>query len=238
MQNSEADKLTQIQVPKEKSYSAQPIVLTQSFQAETYPLDITFNIIFKRLIDIVLSLIITVFILIWLLPLLAIIIKFTSKGSIFFVQARTGYNNQTFNCWKLRSMVRNSEANHKQATSNDMRITFAGKYLRKYSLDELPQFYNVLKGEMSIVGPRPHMLYHTTEFSKEILTYNTRHAVKPGITGLAQVLGYRGEIIEKRSLHNRVRLDIFYMKKWSIFFDFFIMIKTIKLLMFVDTKAV
>ncbi|MFY8109718.1 MAG: sugar transferase [Bacteroidia bacterium] len=238
MHNSEADKFTHLRVPKEKSYSPQPIVLCQSIQTATYPLDITFNIAFKRLIDIVLSLIITAFILIWLLPLLAIIIKLTSKGSIFFVQARTGYNNQTFNCWKLRSMVRNSEANKKQASSNDMRITFAGKYLRKFSLDELPQFYNVLKGDMSIVGPRPHMLFHTSEFSKEVLSYNSRHAVKPGITGLAQVLGYRGEIVEKRSLHNRVRLDLFYMKKWSIFLDFLIIFKTIKLLLFGDKKAV
>jgi putative colanic acid biosynthesis UDP-glucose lipid carrier transferase len=234
MPNANKDKSHQTSSIVEKSFPIHQIDLNVQNTNNYFPLDKSPNIVLKRLSDIVLSLIISIFILSWLLPLLAIIIKLTSKGSIFFVQARTGYNNQTFYCWKLRSMVRNTEANHKQATKNDMRITFAGKYLRKFSLDELPQFYNVLKGEMSIVGPRPHMLYHTTEFSKEVLSYNTRHAVKPGITGLAQVLGYRGEIVEKRSLHNRVRLDLFYMKKWSIFFDFFIIIKTIKLLVFGD----
>lgn len=234
MQNSETDKITYVHSHIEKPSETMGSVAFLDNDEIVYPLNKLVNRTIKRLIDIVLSLFVLVFILVWLLPLLALVIKVTSKGGIFFVQARTGYNNQTFNCWKLRSMVRNAEANLKQATSNDMRITFAGKFLRKYSLDELPQFFNVLKGDMSIVGPRPHMLYHTTEFSKEVLSYNKRHDVKPGITGLAQVLGYRGEIIEKHSLHNRIRLDIFYMKKWSVFLDFYIMIKTIKLLIFGD----
>ncbi len=230
MPNTEKDKRLPAPSILEKTFSVSQVDLKINNKTIEYPLDKSFNIVLKRLIDIVLSLLVVVFVLSWLIPLLAIIIKLTSKGSVFFVQARTGYNNQTFYCWKLRSMVRNQEANQKQAALNDMRITFAGKYLRKYSLDELPQFYNVLKGDMSIVGPRPHMLFHTMEFSKEVISYNARHAVKPGITGLAQVLGYRGEITEKRSLHNRVRLDMFYMKKWSILFDFIIILKTLKLL--------
>ncbi len=203
-----------------------------------HPLDTSYKRLIKRFFDIVFALLVLIGVLSWLIPLLAIIIKLTSKGSVFFVQARTGYNNQTFNCWKLRSMVRNEEAHHKQATSNDMRITFAGKYLRKFSLDELPQFYNVLIGDMSIIGPRPHMLYHTQEFAKEVDSYGKRHEVKPGITGLAQVMGYRGEITDKWALHNRVRLDIFYMKKWSLGLDMYIIIKTIKLLLFGDKAAV
>lgn len=194
------------------------------------PLEHKLNKVVKRTCDIFFSLLVILLLLSWLLPLLAILIKLTSNGPVFFVQARTGYNNKTFNCWKLRSMIRNNEANERQATLNDARVTVAGKFLRRYSLDELPQFFNVLVGDMSIIGPRPHMLYHTKTFTKEISFYNVRHNVKPGITGLAQVLGYRGEITDKRELHNRVRLDLFYIQKWSLGFDVYVMLKTAALL--------
>lgn len=237
MQKTEADTISSITILTDTAITGHH--LGDSLQTITinHPLNESFKRWIKRGCDIIFSLLVIVTVLSWLIPFLAIIIKLTSKGSIFFVQARTGYNNQTFNCWKLRSMVRNKDAHHKQATVNDMRITFAGKYLRKFSLDELPQFYNVLIGDMSIVGPRPHMLYHTKEFAKEVTMYDLRHGVKPGITGLAQILGYRGEITDKHALHNRIRLDIFYMKKWSFGLDVYIMLKTAKLLLFGDKSA-
>lgn len=237
MHKPEADTISRVTILTDTAIKGHHLVDALDTIQITHPLDESFKRFVKRTCDIVFSLVVIVAVLSWLIPLLAIIIKLTSKGSVFFVQARTGYNNQTFNCWKLRSMVRNEDADHKQATANDMRITFAGKYLRKFSLDELPQFYNVLIGDMSIVGPRPHMLYHTKEFAKEVTMYDLRHGIKPGITGLAQVLGYRGEITDKHALHNRIRLDIFYMKKWSLGLDVYIMFKTIKLLLFGDKSA-
>lgn len=201
------------------------------------PLQYSFNKILKRFADIVISILAFVFILSWLIPLLALFIKLTSGGTIFFGQARTGLDNENFTCWKLRTMKRNDNAHTHQAILNDNRITFAGKFLRKYSLDELPQFYNVLKGDMSVIGPRPHMLKHTEEFSKAIEDYALRHIVKPGITGLSQVKGYRGEIQDKHALRNRITFDIFYLKKWSIGLDLWIVFKTIKLLLLGDKNA-
>lgn len=217
--------------PKAQSDNYPPIGLLHP------PLNKLANKMVKRCFDILFSAVVLLLILSWLIPLLAILIKITSKGSIFFVQPRTGLNNKTFNCWKLRTMVRNQEANVKQASSGDLRITFAGKYLRKFSLDELPQFYNVFIGNMSIIGPRPHMLFHTEEFAKEVDFYNTRHLVKPGITGLAQVLGFRGEITNHQAIRSRTKLDVFYIQNWSLAFDFYIIYKTIRLLIFGDKHA-
>jgi putative colanic acid biosysnthesis UDP-glucose lipid carrier transferase len=204
---------------------------------EECPLDRPTKKLLKRCFDIVFSLFVILLILSWMLPLLALLIKLTSKGSVFFVQPRTGYNNATFRCLKLRTMRENHEADTMQARLNDDRITWPGKYLRRFSLDELPQFYNVLIGDMSIVGPRPHMLFHTKEFSKEIENYQTRHAVRPGITGLSQVMGYRGEITDKYALRNRIRFDFFYLKNWSFIMDSYIIFRTIKLLLFGDRRA-
>ena len=203
----------------------------------SYPLDNYWNKLLKRTFDIVLSATILLGILSWLIPVLAIFIKLTSKGPLFFVQPRTGYNNKTFLCWKLRSMHVNVNANTQQAVRSDSRITWIGKFIRKFSLDELPQFYNVLTGDMSIIGPRPHMLRHTEEYSKEVSTYLQRHAIKPGITGLSQVMGYRGEIANKQALNNRVRIDIFYLKKWNMMLDLLIIFRTAKLLVFGDKNA-
>jgi len=155
----------------------------------------------------------------WLFPVIAIAIKLTSKGPVFFKQKRTGLGNKEFNCWKFRSMTVNKDSDKIQATKGDKRITTVGRFLRRSSLDEFPQFINVFLGEMSVVGPRPHMLKHTEEYSQLIGNFMNRHAIKPGITGLAQVKGYRGEIDSPDLLSNRVRLDTFYVNNWSLYLD-------------------
>lgn len=187
------------------------------------PLDEWANQLIKRTFDIIFSLFVIIFILSWLLPFLAIAIKLTSKGPIFFLQQRTGRDNKSFWCYKLRSMYVNDKSDTLQATKNDLRITKIGKFLRNSSLDELPQFFNVLVGNMSVVGPRPHMLKHTKDFSEETERFMARHHILPGITGLAQSKGYRGETSEFEQLKNRVKLDLFYIKNWSLLLD----IKTI-----------
>lgn len=210
---------------------------TAELPARLYPLDHPGNKLLKRIFDLLFSVLIILFVLSWLIPLLAILIKLSSRGPVFFIQPRTGYNNNTFLCWKLRSMHINSTANTQQAVRSDSRITGIGRFIRKFSLDELPQFYNVLIGDMSVIGPRPHMLKHTEEYSKEVSTYLQRHAIKPGITGLSQVLGYRGEIASHRVLKNRVRVDIFYLRKWTMLLDMAIVFRTVKLLIVGDKNA-
>ncbi|MGX5818953.1 undecaprenyl-phosphate glucose phosphotransferase [Chitinophaga lutea] len=196
-----------------------------SLRAE--PLDDIANRIRKRLFDIVFASLVTIFLLSWLLPLLALLIRLESKGPVFFVQYRTGRNNRTFRCLKLRSMYVNGEANSKQATRNDKRFTRVGRILRKTNLDEMPQFLNVLTGDMSVVGPRPHMLKHTEEYSRIIQQYMIRHYLKPGITGWAQVNGFRGEITENSQLRKRVEHDIWYMEHWSVYLDLRIIFLTV-----------
>ncbi|MBL7882985.1 MAG: exopolysaccharide biosynthesis polyprenyl glycosylphosphotransferase, partial [Bacteroidia bacterium] len=181
----------------------------------TTPLDQWDNQLLKRVFDFIFSLLIVVTLLSWLLPLLAILIKLDSKGSVFFKQQRTGRDNKTFWCYKLRTMYQNDKSDILQATKNDSRITRIGNFLRNTSLDELPQFFNVLVGNMSVVGPRPHMLKHTKDFSEELEKFMARHQIKPGITGLAQSMGYRGETVEFEQKKNRVKLDLFYIRNWS-----------------------
>lgn len=183
------------------------------------PLDDPYNTLLKRSFDILFSLFIMLSVFSWLFPILAIVIKLTSKGPVFFKQKRTGLGNREFNCWKFRSMTVNEDSDKIQATKEDKRITKVGHFIRKTSLDEFPQFINVFSGEMSVVGPRPHMLKHTEEYSQLIGNFMNRHAIKPGITGLAQVKGYRGEIDESSLLTNRVRLDRFYVNNWSLYLD-------------------
>jgi len=154
-------------------------------------------------------------------------IKLTSKGPVFFIQERSGENGRTFGCIKFRSMRVNDEADRVQATKNDPRKTRFGSFLRKSSIDELPQFINVLKGDMSIVGPRPHMLQHTELYSKLVNKYMVRHLIKPGITGWAQVTGYRGETHELSQMEGRVRRDIWYLENWSLLLDIRIMLLTV-----------
>jgi len=191
------------------------------------PLDNAQNQIIKRVFDVLFSFFVIVLLLSWLIPILAIIIKLNSKGPVFFKQQRTGRGNKTFVCYKLRSMVVNDDSDVKQATKQDHRITSVGRFLRNMNLDELPQFFNVLIGSMSVVGPRPHMLKHTEEFSNELETFMFRHKIKPGITGLAQTKGYRGETDDFEKLKNRVKMDFFYIKNWSFLFDLAIIVNTV-----------
>jgi putative colanic acid biosynthesis UDP-glucose lipid carrier transferase len=181
----------------------------------------------KRAFDFVFAALVVVFLLSWLLPLLVLLIKIDSRGPVFFKQLRTGKHGQPFYCYKLRSMRVNAEADAKQARKGDSRITRVGAFLRQTSLDELPQFLNVLKGEMSVVGPRPHMLSHTEYYSQAIDDFMYRHQVMPGITGLAQVSGYRGETKEVAAMAQRVDADIKYLSNWSFLLDLRIVLLTI-----------
>lgn len=191
------------------------------------PLHNPINAFIKRSFDLLFSLIVILGLLSWVTPLIAIIITLDSKGPVFFRQIRNGLDNREFYCYKFRSMTRNKNANHQSATRNDRRITRIGKFLRKTSIDELPQFYNVFFGTMSIVGPRPHMVKHTHTYATTVDKYMVRHFVKPGITGLAQVRGYRGEIESDTDIQNRIRFDIFYIENWSVFLDIKIIVQTL-----------
>ncbi|SFR62233.1 undecaprenyl-phosphate glucose phosphotransferase [Maribacter stanieri] len=201
------------------------------------PLDLEYSNLLKRIFDIIFSSFAILFVLSWLIPVVFILMKLDSKGPLFFKQKRHGVNKNTFWCYKFRSMAKNKDSDTKMATKNDMRITKLGRILRKTSIDELPQFFNVLKGDMSIVGPRPHMELHTRQYETSVEKYLVRHFLKPGITGLAQVKGYRGEIIHKSDIINRVRYDIFYMEKWSILLDIQIIIRTVTNIFVADKNA-
>jgi Undecaprenyl-phosphate glucose phosphotransferase len=194
---------------------------------QKFPLDLVENQIKKRLFDLIFSGLIILLVMSWLYPIMALLIKLSSKGPVLFTQKRTGINKVSFNCYKFRSMRPNPEADKKQATGNDPRITPIGKFLRKSNIDELPQFFNVFKGEMSVVGPRPHMLAHTEKYSELIDDYLVRHYVKPGITGWAQVNGYRGETDELWKMQKRVEFDKEYMRRWSFELDLIIIWRTI-----------
>ncbi len=191
----------------------------------------------KRIFDIFISSLVIIFILSWLIPLIAIIIKLESKGPIFFSQKRTGKNNSTFDCLKFRSMRVNKDADFKQASQNDNRITKVGKFIRKTSLDEFPQFLNVFIGQMSIVGPRPHMVKHTNDYSKIVDDYMVRHFLKPGITGWAQINGFRGEIKNSLQIKMRIHNDIWYLENWNVWLDVKIIFITIYSVFKGDKKA-
>ena len=191
------------------------------------PLDNIGNQIKKRILDVTVSFLVVIFILSWLIPLLGILILLESKGPIFFSQTRSGKNNKKFNCLKFRSMRINPDAETKQATKFDQRVTRVGKFLRKTSLDEFPQFINVLKGEMSLVGPRPHMVKHTSDYSKLVDKFMIRQFLKPGITGWAQINGFRGQITDNQQLKSRVTSDLWYLENWTIWLDIRILFLTI-----------
>lgn len=199
----------------------------EMFNPQQIPLDNLTLRLQKRAFDVIFSSAVILFIFTWLVPILSIIIKLNSKGPVFFVQQRTGINNKTFNCIKFRTMKVNNEANTKQAVKNDNRITSIGNFLRKYNIDELPQFFNVLMGNMSVVGPRPHMLKHTEQYSALIESYKVRHFVKPGITGWAQVNGYRGLTDELWKMQKRVEYDMEYLEKWNFLWDIKIIVMTL-----------
>ena len=183
------------------------------------PLEINLNRIIKNIFDFCFSLLVVLFVFSWLFPLIFFLIKIDSRGPVFFVQKRSGRDNKSFYCFKFRTMYVNDKAHAQQATKNDSRVTKVGAFLRKTSMDELPQFLNVLLGNMSVVGPRPHMLAHTEQYSELINNFLVRHYAKPGITGWAQVRGYRGETKELADMEGRVEHDIWYIENWSFLLD-------------------
>lgn len=199
-----------------------PILLLRSESLDDFN-----NRVKKRAFDVIISILVVVFILSWLVPLLSILIILESKGPVFFSQLRTGKNKKSFPCYKFRSMRVNKDSDVIQATKDDARITKIGGFLRRTSLDEFPQFINVLIGNMSIVGPRPHMVKHTDDYSKIVNQYMVRHFSKPGITGWAQINGYRGEVNDLHQIRNRVEYDIWYMENWSLLLDLKIVFLTI-----------
>ena len=191
------------------------------------PLQYELNRIVKRMFDLIFSIIVIVFIMSWLVPVIGIIIKLSSKGPIFFAQTRSGLDNKEFTCFKFRSMRVNELSDEVQATRNDLRTTAFGRFLRRTSLDEMPQFFNVLMGDMSVVGPRPHMLKHTSDYSKIIEGFMVRQLVTPGITGSAQVNGFRGETKSKEDMENRVKYDVWYIENWTLLLDIKLIFLTI-----------
>ena len=191
------------------------------------PFEFAENFYKKRIFDIFFSVFVILFVLSWFIPIIWILIKLESKGPLIFKQKREGLNGEEFVCYKFRSMKINDMSDKVHATKNDVRVTKIGAFLRKTSMDELPQFFNVLLGDMSVVGPRPHLESLSLEYQKDVDDYLKRHIVKPGITGLAQISGYRGEIKKKSDIKNRVRFDIFYIENWSFFLDVKIIIQTV-----------
>jgi len=205
-----------------QKYGEIPVINVSSI-----PLDSAYNRFVKRAFDLVFSSLVMLFLLSWIVPLIGFLIKLESKGPVFFKQDRNGKGNEKFLCWKFRTMRINAESDTKQATKGDPRITKIGAILRKTSLDELPQFVNVFLGDMSVVGPRPHPIKLNEEFLPKIDRFIQRHAVKPGITGLAQAKGYRGETSHFSAMYGRVKLDRFYVKNWSLILDLKIIILTV-----------
>ena len=191
------------------------------------PFEFNENYIIKRVFDFFLAVFVCLFIMSWLIPILWVLIKIESKGPAIFSQKREGLDGKQFICYKFRSMKLNNQADKVHAVENDNRVTRLGALMRKTSIDELPQFFNVLKGDMSVVGPRPHLPSLSSEYQKDVDDYLKRHLVKPGITGLAQVSGYRGEIKKKSDIKNRVRLDVFYIENWSFLLDVKIILMTV-----------
>jgi putative colanic acid biosynthesis UDP-glucose lipid carrier transferase len=190
------------------------------------PFEFAENFYIKRIFDIIFSLVVCFFILSWLIPILWIVVKLESNGPLVFKQKREGIKGEEFVCYKFRSMRVDELSRKVHVAKNDARVTIIGAFLRKTSIDELPQFFNVLQGHMSVVGPRPHIESLSLEYQKEVDDYLKRHIVKPGITGLAQVSGYRGEVKKISDIKNRVRLDVFYIENWSFLLDLKIVFKT------------
>ncbi|MFI3306386.1 MAG: undecaprenyl-phosphate glucose phosphotransferase [Rikenellaceae bacterium] len=219
-------------VPNLRNYLQRRVSLemfgeTPILSIRTEPLSKVDNRILKRTFDILFSSLI----LLTLFPIVYVVfgtlIKLTSRGGVLFRQRRHGINGVEFWCYKFRSMRENSASDDLQTSECDTRKTAVGDFMRRHNIDELPQFINVLRGDMSVVGPRPHMLRHTKEYSHLIDTYMVRHYVKPGVTGWAQVTGYRGETRELRDMEGRIRADIWYMEHWTFTLDLLIIYKTI-----------
>ena len=200
-------------------------------------LDNEWNRMLKRGFDVLFSLCFLCLLFPFVLLLVFVLTECTMPGRLFFVQKRTGLNGKTFKCYKFRTMRENPHSEVRQATKGDERVTRWGYIMRKTSLDETPQFINVLLGDMSIVGPRPHMLKHTDEFTEMVDGYMLRHQVKPGVTGWSQVNGYRGEIKKLEDIQNRVKYDLWYIDNWSFFLDIRIIFQTMTLCFGNDRNA-
>lgn len=200
-------------------------------------LDDTRNQLLKRSFDLLFAAVFAILVLSWLIPIVALIIKIDSRGSVFFIQLRNGMGNIPFGCIKFRTMIPNKESDEKQATKEDPRITKVGRFLRKSSIDELPQFINVLIGNMSLIGPRPHPIKLNEKFSVSIKNLMSRHYVKPGVSGLAQCMGYRGETKDLSDMENRVRLDRYYIENWTFWLDIKIIFLTVVSLIRGSDKA-
>jgi len=191
------------------------------------PMDNLGSRLAKRIFDLAFSSFVILFFFTWLFPIIYCLVRLTSRGPAFFIQKRTGINNETFNCIKFRSMKVNNDSDTRQACLKDDRITWIGRIMRKTNIDELPQFINVFIGQMSVVGPRPHMLKHTADYTDLIKFYLIRHYVKPGVTGWAQVNGYRGITDEVWKMEKRVQYDMEYIEGWNLWWDVKIIFMTL-----------
>ncbi|WP_303821213.1 exopolysaccharide biosynthesis polyprenyl glycosylphosphotransferase [Apibacter mensalis] len=214
-------------------YDTYPILLFKKF-----PLDDFWNQFIKRLFDILFSLFVIIFILSWLYPLIAIAILLESGKPVIYAQKRVGLGGNIFYCYKFRTMKNSKDNDIKATVKDDSRVTQLGRILRKSSLDEMPQFFNVLKGNMSVVGPRPHMVVQDNYYNDLLLRYSRRHHVKPGITGLAQVKGFRGEINSREDMQKRIIADIYYVRKWTFYLDMIIILRTVFKTIGGDKKAI
>jgi len=197
-----------------KRYESIPVV-----DINNLPLDNIFNQSLKRLFDIIFSMVMVLCFLSWMYPIFGLLIKIGSRGPVFFRQEREGKDGIWFACLKFRTMRLNENSDTEWASEDDPRITYFGRFLRRTSLDEFPQFLNVLMGQMSIVGPRPHPVSLNKEYKNKVEKFAKRHESRPGVTGLAQAMGYRGEISEFHDMNSRVKLDRFYLQNWSFFLD-------------------
>jgi putative colanic acid biosynthesis UDP-glucose lipid carrier transferase len=212
------------------SYSQQQIIPKQPLELQIKMTNYKIHQMAKRMFDIVFSLLVILIIFPIVFPIVFIAIKLEGRGPIFFIQKRNGLNNSIFDCIKFRTMVANQHADTQAAVTNDDRITKVGKFLRNSSIDELPQFINVLKGEMSVVGPRPHMISDNEKFDKIANNYQNRHLVKPGITGLAQINGYKGHVNTIQDVKARTIIDLKYVNNQSFWLDITIIWGTVKLM--------
>ncbi len=210
-----------------KNFFISKLINIPIIEVNQLPLDLWYNKILKRSFDVLISSIVILFILSWMIPLIGIIIKLQSKGPILFTQSRHGISGSTFKCYKFRSMILNSNSDRVFADNNDKRLTKFGKILRISAIDEMPQFINVFLGDMSIIGPRPHPVLLNNQYSEKIEKFDKRHEFKPGITGLAQITGYRGKIKNYHDMSSRVKLDRYYFKNWSLYLDLKIFFQTI-----------
>ena len=210
-----------------KNFFISKLINIPVIEVNQLPLDYWYNKIMKRFIDVLISSFVILFVLSWMIPLFGIIIKLQSRGPILFTQSRHGFAGSTFKCLKFRTMILNNNSDSIFADNNDKRLTGFGRILRISALDEMPQFINVFFGDMSIIGPRPHPILLNNQYSEKIQKFDKRHEFKPGITGLAQISGYRGKIKNYHDMSSRVKLDRYYFKNWSLYLDFKIFFQTI-----------